>query len=189
MAESQLPSWDDLDSVFQEYAKAVGTVAHNWNKLQEELAGLFELVTGMPSDVARKVWYAVQNDRTQRTMLRAAMSGRSKEYWDHQSPRAKKAINWLLEQADSLATDRNVAIHGPCSMGIDQRTIVMMPTWFFGNPHAVSLRGKKVLEEFNRYAETARALHEYCEKVRTALMHHPRYPWPDKPQLPRPKPA
>ena len=61
---------------FDDHAKAIGLLVHDWNILQDTLMGLF--CTFLESDdvyyhdVASNVWHAIRSDSSQRDVLKAA---------------------------------------------------------------------------------------------------------------------
>ena len=95
--------------------RAVGLVVYEWNDLHEKLARLFALIREGDRQETLREWYAIRSDTGQREKLRCAitktMSGRWKK-----SPRAPDDLKWLLDRVDRLASDRNNAIHAPCSL-------------------------------------------------------------------------
>src|ERR1700722_8966787 len=94
------------------YCVAVGLLVYEWNDLHEKLAGLFALARGGDRAETLAEWYAIRSDTRQREKLRCAItSGRWKK-----SPRTLDDLKWLLDRADKLASDRNNAIHAPCSL-------------------------------------------------------------------------
>src|SRR5215470_7186583 len=100
----------NFDIHFTPLAKELGKLVYAWNELHEHLGHLFDHVINlkMPG-AALAAWRAVENDRTQRTMLRFSV--------EHAANRIDKAIIdeilWVLEKTNSLAEHRNNAIHSP----------------------------------------------------------------------------
>src|SRR5262245_51452983 len=95
---------------FTPIATELGRLVYAWNELHEHLGHLFDFVVSPKGPgTALAAWRAVESDRTQRTMLRYAV--------EHAASRLEKAvvdeIFWVLEKANSLAEDRNNAIHSP----------------------------------------------------------------------------
>ena len=60
-------------------------------------------------------WYAIRSDTRQREKLRRAIIETTSDRWK-KSPRAPGDLKWLLDRVDKLASDRNNAIHAPCSL-------------------------------------------------------------------------
>lgn len=177
------PSLEDaLKSTYEPYVSALGRVAQSWNALQEALAFLFSCVTEMDDSLARGIWYSTQNDRAQREMLRAAINVRA-DIWD-QPKRAAADLLWLINQANSVADQRNDAIHAPCSIMIGEKGLEVTPVYFYGNPRALKLQGKNLLEEFSWCEASADVLAIYAKYAATALSPHSSEPWPEKPLMP-----
>jgi len=97
------------------YCVAVGLVVYEWNDLHEKLARLFALVREGDRQETLTQWYAIRTDTRQREKLRCAITGTTSGRWK-KSPRAPDDLEWLLDRADKLASDRNNAIHAPCSL-------------------------------------------------------------------------
>ena len=97
------------------YCVAVGLVVYEWNDLHEKLARLFALIREGDRQETLTEWYAIRSDTGQREKLRCAITKTTSGRWK-KSPRAPDDLKWLLDRADKLASDRNNAIHAPCSL-------------------------------------------------------------------------
>jgi hypothetical protein len=182
---ARLPDKSEIDAAtaaFAPYYDVVGKVVHAWNGLQEQLAIIFCRVTDMDNAMGLSVWHSATSDRAQRNMLRAAL-GVVGDEWHAKYPRGKEDITWLLSKADALAEARNNVIHAPCSVGINhQSDFEIIPLSFHGNRRAKALRGKDVLEEFNRCENNAKLLNGYARWIDCVLSLEG-YAWPDRPIL------
>jgi hypothetical protein len=91
------------------YVIALGELVIAWNSLQENLADLFWVITGVSNGaIPLAIWHSTNNDRAQRQMLRAAVEAAfAKE------KKIKDDILWLVDRANALADQRNDAIHSP----------------------------------------------------------------------------
>jgi hypothetical protein len=173
---------EQTKGAFEAYTLALGKVAHAWNYLHEQLGQLFIVVSGAEGQIALAIWYSTNSDRTQREMLRAAVAATGADRWKA-LPKAQEHLKWLLNHADTLAEERNNAIHAPAALYISESP-EMGPSFFYGNPRAQKLMGKKLLIEFDwceRYAET---LSQFAQKIATAIAFPADYPWPEKPSVP-----
>jgi hypothetical protein len=183
---AKLPTTDELDAAraaFNPYFAAVGNVVHAWNHLQEELAILFCVVTGLDDTIGLAIWHSTTSDRTQRDMLRAAVSAEAAhEDWTAKFPNAKDQVDWILGEANKIADRRNDAIHAPCSVTLGG-DFEILPFSFFGNPRAKKLQKKRILDEFEWYAKSAAALKDYVAAIEYAIADAAR-PWPDRPRMP-----
>src|SRR5229473_1893775 len=95
---SKVPEDDEIKRIFEAYALAVGKVAHSWNYLHEALGQLFAAVLSAPNrGLALAVWYSTDSDRTQRNMLRAAVSSSGEGRWQPRLPKAFDDLIWLLD--------------------------------------------------------------------------------------------
>jgi hypothetical protein len=73
MADASEPPRSALDTAFKPYAMEIGFLLREWNDLQERLLSLFITLLRWPNEeIGRSIWYAVQNDRSQRRMLLGA---------------------------------------------------------------------------------------------------------------------
>jgi hypothetical protein len=176
---------DDLVKAKMEpYLIALGKVAHAWNYLQEALGQLFCAVTGLESDnTGQAIWHSVTNDRAQRDMLRAAINATGHKRLNSDLPKAKDDINWLLDKANTVAEQRNNAVHGPMGLSIGSKEIELTPLAHYGHPRAVKLVGKDILTEFAWYEQYADTLTRFARWMRTAIATDG-VPWPDRPQMP-----
>src|ERR1700733_14879578 len=77
-------------------------------------ARLFALVREGDRRETLAQWDAIRSDTRQREMLRCAIAETTSGRWK-KSPRALDDLKWLLDGVDRLASDRNNAIHAPCS--------------------------------------------------------------------------
>ena len=136
---------DDLVKAKMEpYVMALGKVAHAWNYLQEALGQLFCAVTGLENDnTGQAIWHSVANDRAQRDMLRAAINATEDKRLNSDLPKAKDDINWPLGKANTVAEQRNNAVHGPMGLSLGSKEIELRPLWHYGNPRALKLVGKR----------------------------------------------
>ena len=173
-----------IDAKMAPYVAALGRVAHSWNYLQEALGQLFCGVTGLESVVGEAIWHSTTNDRAQREMLRAAIMASTQERLAVELPKAKDDIKWLLDRADSVAEQRNTAIHAPMSLVLGNKEIELHPLAYHGNPRARKLVGKDILTEFDWYEKCADALTDFARAARRAIAGDSA-PWPEKPQMPR----
>jgi hypothetical protein len=184
---AKLPSEEEVDAsvaAFAPYFTALGKVAHAWNQLQEELARLFCLVARIDDEIGLAIWHSQTNDRAQRNMLEAAMlTAASDEVWVEKHPKAQQAIRWLLDRANGVGGQRDVAVHAPCSIAIEDGDLQIVPMVFHGNRLAKRLTGKRILDEFRWYETSADLLKAYARAVHVALTDEC-FPWPDKPQMP-----
>ena len=181
---------DGGKGAFEEYALAVGKVVHSWNLLQEKLGQLFAVVAGGNRPVILSIWYSTDNDRAQRNMLRAAITGNDIKRWEN-TPKATDDLKWLLDRSDSLADERNNAVHAPCVLIIGaslDRNEEMGAAYNSGNIRAKRLKGKSLDIEFDYYERMAGALSVFTERVETAIAFPEHYPWPDRPPLPTRRP-
>lgn len=177
------------EKLFRPYALEIGKLALAWNRLQEHLALLFSTALGSGDTIllAYRVWHSSQSDRAQREMLRAAAEvtfDKEEPPW----PRALQDTLWLLDKAQSLADQRNDALHSPFILGHSATAVSVRPASFLGHPRARKLQGKDVLAELKWYTQRARILGAFAYGMFYALkiapmMHQP-HAWPDRPQLP-----
>lgn len=105
----------ETHEAIEAYCVAVGLVVYEWNDLHERLGRLFAVVREGGRQKTLTEWYAVRSDTRQREELRRAITEMTPDRWK-KSPRALDDLKWLLDRADKLASDRNDAIHAPCSL-------------------------------------------------------------------------
>jgi hypothetical protein len=139
-------------------------------------------------EVASAVWYAVQNDRLQRSLLIAAASKRLTP----EGGRKNKLLGdteWVVKKANGLGSQRDDTIHSPVSMFIGD-PIQFVSMYFFGHPRAMNLKGKDLLDEFELYRQNTTILKnylsqlEYCVRLRLRGAPTDMQPLvPKKPQL------
>jgi len=170
----------NFDIHFTPIATELGRLVYAWNELHEHLGHLFDLVVSPkgPRGTALAAWRAVENDRTQRTMLRYAV--------EHAASRLDKAlvgeILWVLERANSLAEHRNNAIHSPYAIVTTQGKTEILPLDFFGNPRARKLGGKHLVSEFQWCYACSQTLSGYA--IRLVAILDTGSALPERPKLP-----
>jgi len=191
-------SMDAVEKLVREklepYVAALGKVAHSWNHLQDALAELFFIVTGLEQLVAEAIWHSMLNDRWQRELLRAAVTATTNRRLTEDLPKAKDDILWLLQKADDVGRKRDTAVHAPITVAITspiaadfEDKVELIPDTFYGNRLARKLVGKDILAEFEWYELTADALTSFARGIKRAIetSGNPRpFPWPDRPRLP-----
>jgi len=188
---------DPVEKALEGYALAVGKVVRAWNNLQERLGQLFSVILGADYSIAIGVWYSSDSDRTQQSMLRAAIEGIHPDRWPER-PKAKEDLRWLITEASKLADHRNNAIHTPVAVwlggapgdevpaaGVGQRSLLGIgPVAFRGHPRAQRMTGKRLLDEFDWCEQWTVALSRFAQGVEIALGFGPPHPWPAKPRRP-----
>jgi hypothetical protein len=182
-APATVPPDDELEAAFAPYITAAGQVVHHWNQLQERLGRVFAAAIGNRK-IALAIWYTPHSDRAQRDMLTAAINETLDDKWKRYAPTAKADILALVSAANSLADRRNDAIHAPVALAINKHKLTIISVYFHGNPRALKLKGKDIVNEFNLCISLTRELYQYAEKIETAINFSSHYAWPDiLPQL------
>lgn len=179
------PSENTIDNAFAPFAMEIGKLTRSWNILQENLGEIFaQIVNDTNHNIPLAVWYSTHNDRAQREMLRRAYASFG-AINNRRHPMAKEDIKWLLDRCDSLADQRNDALHAPLMLAISEsnKTIEVMPAYFLGNPRALKLKNKNILEELRWYRESAETLREYALSIGFYLGQDGTS-WPEKPLMP-----
>ena len=126
----------EITAKMEPYIMALGKVAHSWNYLQETLGQLFCAVTGLEQDnTGQAIWHSTPNDRAQREMLRAAIMASTHKRLTVGLPKAKDDIKWLLDRADSVAEQRNTAIHAPMAVSVGGAEIELFPVIYHGKSY------------------------------------------------------
>jgi hypothetical protein len=179
------PTTGEISENFRPCAAELGTLVYVWNGLQENLADLFWAVTEIKNGgIPFAIWHSTQNDRAQRSMLRAATEARFKNTLEkYQNPPACELIIWLLSETDKLSERRNNSIHSPFWFVTAPGPVQMVPNDFQHNPRAQKLKGKELLNEFKLNRETAAILAEFTHRL-TMSIRNPQIAWSDKPSLP-----
>ena len=173
----------NMDAAMDAYKLAVGKVATNWNWLQEDLAQLFALVTGLDYRAAHAIWYSLNSDRAQRNMLRDVIQATRDQWTDARYSSTADDLIWLIGEADSVASHRNNAIHSPCMPSVGTKEIEIIPYDFFRSPRTQKLRGKDILTEFEWYAKSAETLTSFARQAWSSLRSENNQ-WPKRPEMP-----
>jgi hypothetical protein len=162
---------------FEPYAMKIGFLLREWNELQERLLSLFSTLLRWPNEqIARSIWYAIPNDRNQRKILLETASALYNPA--HPSRDITKAqrdsdqfrvafwdeILWIIESTDKLGTRRDAAAHSPVAMLVGD-PLEFIAYHYHGNPLAKTLKGKKLLAEFQLYLERASALRRHTDAI------------------------
>jgi hypothetical protein len=174
------PGWEELDKRFEPYAIQLGWLAYSWNSLHDRLGQLFWILTGLQNGkIPLAIWNAVKNDRTQREIVRAtakeALTG---------TPSAYDAIKWILDRADVFEEHRNNALHSPLTFMIDADGPQLSSKWLSGNPRAMKLKDKDLLNEFAWYGRSANKLAVYVQRISLHLKDPAQFPMPERPTMP-----
>lgn len=175
---------DDILEAFAAHAPQIGHIVFAWSRLQERLSDLFTLVSGTDESISYAIWRALYSDRSQRDILSAAANVALKDYarpdglTDGPSP--LDDVNWLLERADGLSGDRNVAIHSPYLFEMRDGTLSVVL-----NRPGRQLSDTELAREFEIYRDEITALWRYAEALASVIKikSGPRPPWPERPLL------
>ena len=181
-----IPTREEMDEAIDAYARAVGRVSGAWNYLHRTLGGLFAVVIGGEAELVIAAWRSVENDRTQREMLCAAIKAASPKRWE-QTPKAPDDLLWVLKRADKLADVRNDAIHAQVSLHLvpELAMDVLLPPRGKREKKLVdrAAKGKKLLEELVKCEQDTDALTVFVRQAYAALAKPDQQGWP----TPRPK--
>lgn len=177
---AKFPGWEELDRRFEPYALQLGWLAYSWNNLHDRLGQLFWILTGLQNgSVPLAIWNAVKNDRTQREMVRATAAvtlASDLVVFDE--------IKWVLDRADTFEEHRNNALHSPLTFMIDADGPQLSSKWLSGNPRAVKLKDKDLLNEFAWYGRSANTLAIYVQRISIHLKDPAQFPLSERPTLP-----
>jgi hypothetical protein len=176
------PTEKQLDKAFAPLAMEIGKLNRASNMLHEHLGNLFaRIVNNDNINIPLAVWYSTPSDRTQREMLRAAVNAFG-ALNAKKRPTAKDDIKWLLTQCDQLADRRNDALHAPLEISISRKTIEILPHYYFGNPRALKLKDKNILDQVRWYRAMAETLRDYALSLWFHLGQQDS--WPQRPLMP-----
>jgi hypothetical protein len=180
------PTDEKMQEAADAYALAVGRVSGAWNYFHRTLGELFAVIIGGDAELLLNAWRSIENDRSQREMLRATIKAASPERWK-QTPKARADLLWVLGRADALSDVRNDAIHALVMLHIGPETIVDVAFPPRGKRERKLLdnaaRGKKLLGEFAKGEQDTDALSLFVQRATSALAYPDRQEWP----TPRPK--
>jgi hypothetical protein len=169
------------------YCVAVGLVVYEWNDLHEKLARLFALIREGDKRESLTEWYAIRSDTGQREKLRGAIAETTSGRWK-KSPRALDDLKWLLDGVDRLASDRNNALHAPCSLYLrgdgSSEVMAAVRSANAGNRRAKDLEGEDLLTEFHWCAAYALRLGQFAGMLAPAMASPDQYEWPVRPKIP-----
>lgn len=181
-----LPTDEKRQEVEDAYDRAVGRVARAWNRLHQSLGGFFAVVIGGNAELVLAAWDSIENDRTKREMLRAAINAASLERWK-QTPKAPDDLRWVLGRAETLSDVRNDAMHALVALHIGAE-ITMGVTFPPRGKREKKLwdnarRGRKLLDGFAKCERDTDALSVFVGEALFALNQPDGRKWP----TPRPK--
>jgi hypothetical protein len=168
------------------YALAVGRVSGAWNYLHQTLGGLFAVIIGGDPELILAAWRSIENDRSQREMLRATIKAASPERWK-QTSKAPADLLWVLGRGDTLSDVRNDAIHALVSLHIGAEIAIGVALPPRGKRERKlfenAAKGKKLLDEFAKCERDTDALSVFVRRATFALAKPDRQEWP----TPKPK--
>ena len=175
------PVWH-AQEVHDAHALAIGRIVIAWNEFQEALGELFASIFGRKLwKESLFAWQALENDRAQREMLRAAAHTRFGPTSD-----VFKKISWAIEQANrQLSNQRNFGVHTPLMIFTDHDGETgIYPNQMLGNRKAAGLAGKDLLCEFDRYEKRIRKMTTFVLAIGIHVLDPSEHPTlPEKPQL------
>jgi hypothetical protein len=171
------------DEVKDAHALAIGRIAMAWNEYHELLGDLFaSLFTKSHYTTTLAIWHCLDNDRTQRRLLRAAA-----ETYLHYDKQGLEELLWLLNKTDTLlAQQRNVGIHAPLNALFEKDgTHKLLPVPGPGNRNAKHLDGRDVLKEYAHYEQQIKKMRDFAFALRFKLTvgKNTDDPWPPRPKL------
>ena len=177
-----IPSDERMRKAADAYALAVGRVSGAWNYLHRTLGGLFAVIIGGDDELLLTAWRSIENDRSQREMLRATLKAASPRNWKV-PPKARADLLWVLNRADALSDVRNDAIHALVALHIGHEiveVVVAFPPrgrreWKLIDRRA---KGRKLLEEFAKCEQDADTLSVFVRRATGALAEPDRSEWP-----------
>lgn len=176
--------WDEdrkYREIYQPYSAALGYAVISWNRLQHNLGSLFGVLLGITdTSVARAIWYASTQDRTAREILRELAP-----IILHTRPHLLKKVDWLLDEAENLAGDRNASVHTPLivrAMGAELFTVV--PDHGTGSKKAMSLKDKELIPLFKSYADRATLLSLFSHRLTQHIWQPSHFQMPERPGEP-----
>jgi hypothetical protein len=189
MAERRYLTLKQRDRKVRPYATELGVLTYNWNGLQDSFSNFLWIVSGRSNvQVTSAIWYAIQSDKMQRAILRAAVKAADDRVFVN-CTKARADILWLLKRADILADQRNIAIHTAYFLSDEETGARLVPIDWKGNRRAKKLTGKDLLREFKLYGKCARLLWTFSFDVQLSLISEGdpsdiSETWPDRPELP-----
>jgi hypothetical protein len=169
-----------FDVLANVYGTRIFEVVLTWNHLHESLATLFHTVRGGEDDrVSLEKWYELRNDWRQRRQLSKAAKAR---FSTESAPgyEVGMEIEWLIDQCDLLADERNDAIHSPFAYSLDDSGPKFVAAYARGNPRAIRLKDKDLIAAFRACAEKAQALANYALAL-DIYLRQPTLPIPERP--------
>jgi hypothetical protein len=177
-----LPTVEQSEEAFDAYAVAVGRVSVIWNHFHFTLGGLFAVIIGGDAELILAAWDSIENDRTKREMLRAAINAASPERWK-QTPKAAADLLWVLGRAETLSDVRNDAMHALVSLHHGAETVevtVALPARGKREKKLIDrvAKGRKLHDEFRKCERDADALSAFVFLATGALGMPDRPDWP-----------
>jgi len=181
-----LPTYEQRQEAFDAYAVAVGRVSVVWNHLHQTLGWFFAVFIGGAEPILA-AWDSIENDRTKREMLRAAINAASQERWK-QTPKAPDDLLWVLERAGTLSDVRNDAMHALVSLHYGPETVEMTVALPARGKRGKKLvdraaKGRKLHDEFRKCERDTDVLSAFVLEATAALLTPELREWP----TPRPK--
>ncbi len=175
------------DKAFEPLALVLGQLTLVWNDLHESLAIVFCSVMG-GGNIGHllAIWHALNVDRAQREILKAAVKSGLSPGQQNEVGRRKVTndIIWLCDRANDIEDTRNDALHVPFwgTRTKGQKPIIA-PLTGLGHIRAEKFLGKDILSELRWFRDYASLLRNFAIEIDHALSDYKR-PWPDRPKLP-----
>jgi hypothetical protein len=180
-----MPTNQQGQEAIDAYALAVGRVSGAWNYLHQALGGFFAVIIGGDLELILAAWRSIENDRSQREMLRETIKAASPDRCK-QTLKAPADLLWVLGRADTLSDVRNDAIHALVSLHIGAEITIGVAfpprgkreRKLFDN----AAKGKKLLDEFAKCERDTDALSIFVRRATFALAEPDRQEWPTQPK-------
>jgi hypothetical protein len=150
--------------------------------LQEVLGRLFGDIAQIPDErISLAVWYSLTSDRSQRSMLRAAI-GATPAHSKLISGSRREDVTWILNQCEKVGDLRNDAIHSPMISETDNKGTRFRSAYAAGNPRAVKLKEKNLIREFEWCSAASDDLSRFALDIHHNLKGRI-HDWPKRPTL------
>ena len=100
-------SSDEERDIVADHAELIGRVAIAWNDLNHMLSILFQMLSGLPADKARAIYFTPRSDTAQREILTAV----GKAALEVAHPALWTSFKICMDGIGPLSGERNAAIH------------------------------------------------------------------------------
>ena len=171
-----------VSEVAERQATAIGQIAISWNSLHELLGNSFAMLVSPGYErYGWATWHSLM-DRNQRGALAAVIEVKQEERAENKQDHDPVLVElaWLLNRIKP--GERNMGIHTPIAMIIEDGIVKYVPSHWGGHPYALKLKDKDLVAEMQTYHARILDAIKFASALKNLIADDKHGPLPPKPQ-------